>query len=130
MILVSFPRPNDLGFVPWAKNSSCAFRRICNTKHISRCKYIAILHRRIISHLQSEYIARRRCISLSPAGEIPFRKEKYMDKTIKELAVDLAIEITSVCDNIKGRSVFVNQLLRSCPLTAMKPNTHKARQTL
>ncbi len=36
------------------------------------------------------------------------------DKTIKELAVELTIETTSVCDGIKGRSVFVNQLLRSC----------------
>ena len=37
-----------------------------------------------------------------------------MKKTIKELAVELTIEITATCDNIKGRSVFVNQLLRSC----------------
>ncbi len=35
-------------------------------------------------------------------------------KTIKELAVELTVEITAVCDSIKGRSVFVNQLLRSC----------------
>ena len=37
-----------------------------------------------------------------------------MNKTIKELAVELTIEITAVCDTIKGRAVFVNQLLRSC----------------
>ena len=37
-----------------------------------------------------------------------------MNKTIKELAVELTIEITAVCDGIKGRAVFVNQLLRSC----------------
>ncbi|MBQ7965868.1 MAG: four helix bundle protein [Ruminococcus sp.] len=36
------------------------------------------------------------------------------DKTIKELAVELTIQTTAVCDGIKGRSVFVNQLLRSC----------------
>ena len=36
------------------------------------------------------------------------------NKTIKELAVELTVEITSVCDCIKGRSVFINQLLRSC----------------
>ena len=43
------------------------------------------------------------------------QKETLMnDKTIKELAVELTIETTSVCDGIKGRSVFVNQLLRSC----------------
>lgn len=37
-----------------------------------------------------------------------------MDKTIKELAVELTVEITTVCDNIKGRTVFVNQLIRAC----------------
>ena len=37
-----------------------------------------------------------------------------MDKTIKELALELTVEITTVCDNIKGRSVFVNQLIRAC----------------
>lgn len=37
-----------------------------------------------------------------------------MSKTIKELAVELTVEITAVCDNIKGRTVFVNQLIRAC----------------
>ena len=37
-----------------------------------------------------------------------------MGKTIKEAAIDLIIEITNICDNIKGRSIFVNQLLRCC----------------
>ena len=36
------------------------------------------------------------------------------DKTIKELAIELTVEITEICDDIKGRSVFTNQLLRSC----------------
>lgn len=35
-------------------------------------------------------------------------------KTIKELAIELTVEITDTCDGIKGRTVFVNQLLRSC----------------
>ena len=34
--------------------------------------------------------------------------------SIRELAVELTVEITEICDNIKGRSVFVNQILRSC----------------
>jgi len=37
-----------------------------------------------------------------------------MNKTIRELAVELTIQTTAICDNIKGRAVFVNQLLRSC----------------
>ncbi|MBO5857177.1 MAG: four helix bundle protein [Clostridia bacterium] len=36
------------------------------------------------------------------------------NKTIKELAVELTVELTFICDKIKGRSVFVNQILRSC----------------
>lgn len=35
-------------------------------------------------------------------------------KSIRELAIELTIETTAICDNIKGRNVFVNQLLRSC----------------
>ena len=48
-----------------------------------------------------------------------------MNKTIKELAVELTIEITEVCDNVKGRSVFVNQLLRSC--SSIGANSYEAK---
>ncbi len=47
------------------------------------------------------------------------------NKTIKELAVELVVEVTAVCDNIKGRSVFVNQLLRSC--SSIGANAHEAK---
>ena len=47
------------------------------------------------------------------------------NKTIKELAVELTVEITAICDGIKGRSVFVNQLLRSC--SSIGANVHEAR---
>ena len=45
-------------------------------------------------------------------------------KTIKELSMELIVETTAVCDNIKGRSVFVNQLLRSC--SSIGANYHEA----
>ena len=48
-----------------------------------------------------------------------------MNKTIKELAVELTVDITAVCDNIKGRSVFTNQLLRSC--SSIGANSHEAK---
>ena len=48
-----------------------------------------------------------------------------MYKTIKELAVELTIEITAVCDTIKGRAVFVNQLLRSC--SSIGANSYEAK---
>lgn len=47
------------------------------------------------------------------------------NRTIKELAVELTVEITMICDNLKGRSVFVNQLLRSC--SSIGANSHEAR---
>ena len=34
--------------------------------------------------------------------------------TIKELAVQLTVEVTQICDSIQGKQVFTNQLLRSC----------------
>ena len=48
-----------------------------------------------------------------------------MEKSIKELAVELTVEITNICDNIKGRSVFVNQILRSC--SSIGANTFEAK---
>lgn len=47
------------------------------------------------------------------------------EKTIKELAVELTIEMTAVCDSIKGRSIFVNQLLRAC--ASVGANAHEAK---
>jgi len=46
-------------------------------------------------------------------------------KTIKELAVELTVETTAVCDGIKGRSIFTNQLLRSC--SSIGANSHEAK---
>lgn len=47
------------------------------------------------------------------------------NKTIKELAVELTVQVTSVCDQIKGRTVFTNQLLRSC--SSIGANAHEAK---
>ena len=46
-------------------------------------------------------------------------------KTIKELSIELTVEVTALCDTIKGRSVFVNQLLRSC--SSIGANSHEAK---
>ncbi len=46
-------------------------------------------------------------------------------KTIKELSIELTVEITAICDGIKGRSVYVNQLLRSC--SSIGANSHEAK---
>ncbi len=47
------------------------------------------------------------------------------NKTIKELSIELTVETTAVCDGVKGRSVFVNQLLRSC--SSIGANSHEAK---
>ena len=36
------------------------------------------------------------------------------EATIKELAIELTVEATTICDRIQGRSIFINQLLRCC----------------
>ena len=74
-------------------------------------------------------IYRNKVISHAPQGEYivrPNRKRKSTkEKTIKELAVELTIETTATCDNIKGRAVFVNQLLRSC--SSIGANSYEAK---
>ena len=47
------------------------------------------------------------------------------EKTIKELAVELTVEVTDLCDTIKGKTVFTNQLLRSC--SSIGANAHEAK---
>ncbi len=47
------------------------------------------------------------------------------EKTIKELAVEFTVEITSICDNIINRKVFTNQILRSC--SSIGANAHEAK---
>ncbi len=47
------------------------------------------------------------------------------EKSIKELAIELIVEVTAICDNIKGRSVYINQLLRSC--SSIGANSHEAK---
>ena len=47
------------------------------------------------------------------------------EKSIKELAVELTVDITELCDSIKGKSVFTNQLIRAC--SSIGANTHEAK---
>ena len=81
--------------------------------------HIATEHSEIISNFaKAKYIER--------AERVYRRKVIIMEnKTIKELAVELTVETTAICDNIKRRSVFVNQLLRSC--SSIGANSHEAK---
>ena len=44
---------------------------------------------------------------------------------LREDCIDFAIQISNICDNIKGCSVFVNQLLRSS--SSIGANLHEAK---
>ena len=94
------------------------FDTICACRHVN-LYHIAGERRATISQSNEVrlYCARETSIS---QGEI-FMTEK----TIKELSIDLIVEITAVCDSVKGRSVFTNQLLRSC--SSIGANSHEAK---
>ena len=47
------------------------------------------------------------------------------EKSIKELAVELTVEITELCDNISGKSIYKNQLMRCC--SSIGANAHEAK---
>ena len=80
-------------------------------------EHIAILHRRILSLFVSQTISRT---------EGAYRvSEANQKENVKELAVELVIETTAFCDTIKGRAVFVNQLLRSC--SSIGANSYEAK---
>ena len=54
-------------------------------------------------------------------------------KTIKELAVELTVEVSELCDSIKGKSIFTNQLLvpvRQLEQTLTKQSTLTAGRIL
>lgn len=47
------------------------------------------------------------------------------ETTIKDLAVELTVELTALCDSIKARSIYTNQLLRSC--SSIGANAYEAK---
>ena len=67
-----------------------------------------------ISNGRSPYIDRKAAISMEP------NKNQLREETI-----DFAIAVSDVCDNIRGCSVFVNQLLRCS--SSIGANVHEAK---
>ena len=47
------------------------------------------------------------------------------EQTIRELAIELTVTTTELCESIQGKSVFKNQLLRSC--SSIGANASEAR---
>ena len=46
-------------------------------------------------------------------------------RTIRELAIELSVEVTALCDNKKIKQVYSNQLLRCC--SSIGANAHEAK---
>ncbi len=47
------------------------------------------------------------------------------ERTIKELAIELTVELTELCDEIKAKAIYTNQLLRSC--SSIGANAYEAK---
>ena len=53
------------------------------------------------------------------------RKETKMgENSIKELSIALTVELTELCDKIHAKTIYTNQLLRSC--SSIGANAHEA----
>ena len=48
-----------------------------------------------------------------------------IEKTIKEMAVDLTVKLTAILENSKGKTVFINQILRSA--SSIGANAYEAK---
>ena len=110
------------------ERTACAWARGIYIKpSFAAGEHIAIEQREIISLFCNAKLYRAPKVHIAFARRRNFspRKAIKMNKSIKELAVELTIEITAICDNIKGRSVFVNQLLRAC--SSIGANSYEAK---
>ena len=97
---------------------------------IPAVRYVPAGRGRNLYHIageQSEAISHtgNTCIYRICKANISLKGTTMDKKTIKELAVELVVETTQVCDSIKGRSVFTTQLLRSC--SSIGANSHEAK---
>ena len=87
-----------------------------------RRTYRYSIHRIISLFWQQNYIA----LGSPSISRLRSKQINYvMDKSIKELAVELTVEITYTCENIKGKSIFINQLLRAC--SSIGANSYEAK---
>ena len=82
------------------------------------------------------YIISKRSYIESPPGDISNGQWPYIDKKgatatadnknqLREESIDFAITVSDICDNIKGCSVYVNQLLRCS--SSIGANIHEAK---
>jgi four helix bundle protein len=78
-------------------------------------KYIEWLQRNHISSCEATYRQKRKEFSLMTDNKNQLRED----------AIELAIQISDLCDEIKGCSVYVNQIVRSS--SSIGANIHEAK---
>ena len=79
----------------------------------NKVRLYRILRKQNISNEQSEYIDK---------GENTMENSKNV---LREETINFAIEVSDICDNIKGCSVYINQLLRCS--SSIGANLHEAK---
>ena len=68
------------------------------------------------------HISRLPMANISKKGAITMAENKNQ---LREESIDFAIAVSDICDNIKGCSVFVNQLVRCS--SSIGANIHEAK---
>ena len=81
----------------------------------------------IISHDNEVGVYRIYKVNISHRLTAIYRRKEIdmSEKSIKERAVELTVEITELCDLIKAKTIYTNQLLRSC--SSIGANAHEAK---
>ena len=83
--------------------------------------HIANEHSEFISNFVNQNISNTQIVYIDK-GEIIMVENKNL---LREESIDLAIEVSDICDNIKGCSIYVNQLLRCS--SSIGANLHEAK---
>ena len=78
-----------------------------------------------IASRKARYIAFAKQTYRIAESNISQKGTQMNNKSIKELAVELTVEITELCETIRAKAVFTNQLLRSC--SSIGANAHEAK---
>ena len=78
-------------------------------------------HSVCISNFVNQNISNTQIVYIDK-GEIIMVENKNL---LREESIDLAIEVSDICDNIKGCSIYVNQLLRCS--SSIGANLHEAK---
>ena len=83
--------------------------------------HIETEHSEVISNFAKQNISNTQSVYIDK-GEVMMKENKNL---LREETIDFAIKISDICDNIKGCSVYINQLLRCS--SSIGANLHEAK---